>query len=39
MPTKPQRTFSASNKVAWCAAKQQHLADLGEQLKQEVAAV
>jgi hypothetical protein len=39
MRTKPQRSFSEADKAAWRAAKQQRLADLGEQLKQEVAAV
>jgi hypothetical protein len=39
MRTKPQRTFSESDKAAWRAAKQQRLADLGEQLKTQVAAV
>jgi hypothetical protein len=39
MRMKPQRTFSESDKAAWRAAKQQRLADLGEQLKTQVAAV
>src|SRR5215210_366184 len=39
MRTKPQRAFSASDKAAWRAAKQQRLTDLGEQLKAQVAAV
>src|SRR3954471_22366901 len=39
MRTKPQRAFSESDKAAWRAAKQQRLADLGEQLKTQVAAV
>src|SRR5215207_6586599 len=39
MGTKPQRTFSEADKAAWRAAKQQRLADLGEQLKRQVAAV
>jgi len=39
MRTKPQRTFSASDKLAWRAAKQERLADLGEQLKTQVTAV
>jgi hypothetical protein len=39
MRTKPQRRFTEDDKAAWRAAKQQRLADLGEQLKQEVAAV
>src|SRR6478672_10996778 len=39
MRTKQQRTFSASDKAAWRAAKQQRLADLGEQLKAQVASV
>ena len=39
MPTKPHRAFSESDKAARHAAKQQRLADLGEQLKAQVAAV
>jgi hypothetical protein len=39
MRTKPQRAFSESDKAAWRAAKQQRLADLGEQLKAQVASV
>jgi hypothetical protein len=39
MSTKRQRTFSEADKAAWRAAKQQRLADLGEQLKTQVAAV
>jgi hypothetical protein len=39
MRTKLQRTFSESDKIAWRAAKKERLADLGEQLKAEVAAV
>jgi len=39
MRTKPHQTFSESDKLAWRAAKQQRLADLGEQLKAQVAAV
>lgn len=39
MRTKQQRSFSEADKAAWRAAKQQRLTDLGEQLKQEVAAV
>ena len=39
MRTKQQRSFSEDGKAAWRAAKQQRLADLGETLKQEVAAV
>src|SRR6266508_1751635 len=39
MRTKPQRTFSEADKAAWRAAKQQRLADLGDQLKIQVAAV
>ena len=39
MRTKPQRTFTEDDKAAWRAAKQQRLAELGEQLKQEVVAV
>lgn len=39
MHTKQQRTFSEADKAAWRAAKQQRLADLGEQLKTQVAAV
>src|SRR6266498_2514207 len=39
MRTKQQRAFSESDKIAWRAAKQQRLADLGEQLKAEVVAV
>ncbi len=39
MRTKPQRAFSETDKAAWRAAKQQRLADLGEQLKTQVAAV
>lgn len=39
MSTKSQYTFSESDKAAWRAAKQQRLADLGEQLKTRVAAV
>jgi hypothetical protein len=38
MRTKQQHTFS-EDKTAWHAAKQERLTDLGEQLKQEVAAV
>src|SRR5215213_6149011 len=39
MCTKPQRTFSKADKAAWRAAKQQRLADLGEQLTAQVARV
>jgi len=39
MRTKPQRAFSEADKIAWRAAKQQRLTDLGEQLKTQVAAV
>src|SRR5215210_4274959 len=39
MRTKPQRAFYEADKAAWRAAKQQRLADLGEQLKAEVARV
>src|SRR5215212_11777259 len=39
MPTKPQRTFSEADKAAWRAAKQQRLANLGEQLTAQVARV
>jgi hypothetical protein len=39
MRTKQQRTFSEADKAAWRAAKQERLADLGGQLKREVAAV
>src|SRR5437867_554138 len=39
MRTKQQRTFSEADKIAWRAAKQQRLTDLGEQLKTQVAAV
>jgi antirestriction protein ArdC len=39
MRTKQQRTFSEADKAAWRAAKQERLADLGGQLKCEVAAV
>ena len=39
MRTKPHRTFSKAGKAVWRAAKQQRLADLGEQLKTQVAAV
>lgn len=39
MRSKRQRSFSEADKAAWRAAKQQRLIDLGEQLKQEVAAV
>src|SRR5512132_1707566 len=39
MRTKQQCSFSEADKVAWRAAKQQRLTTLGEQLKQEVAAV
>src|SRR5215203_4462296 len=39
MATKPQRTFSEADKAAWRAAKHQRLADLGEQLKNQVARV
>lgn len=39
MRTKQQRSFSEADKVAWRAAKEQRLADLGEQLKTQVAAV
>ena len=39
MRTKQQRIFSEADKQAWRAAKQQRLTNLGEQLKQEVAAV
>jgi hypothetical protein len=39
MRTKPQRAFSEADKLAWRAAKQQRLANLGEQLKAELAAV
>lgn len=39
MATKSQRTFSEADKAAWCAAKQQRLADLGEQLTAQVARV
>ena len=39
MRTKPQQTFSESDKAAWRAAKQQRLADLGEQLTAQVASV
>src|SRR5918911_4696011 len=39
MRTKSQRTFSEADKATWRAAKQQRLAELGEQLKLEVAAV
>lgn len=39
MRTKQQQTFSEADKAAWRAAKQQRLADLGEQLKQQVAAL
>jgi antirestriction protein ArdC len=39
MRTKQQHSFTEADKDAWRAAKQQRLADLGEQLKQEVAAV
>src|SRR5215211_5165382 len=39
MRTKQQRTFSEADKAAWRAAKQERLADLGEQLKAQVAAV
>src|SRR5437867_12688052 len=39
MRTKQQRTFSEADKIAWRAAKQQRLTDLGEQLKTQVASV
>ena len=39
MRTKQQRRFTEDDKAAWRAAKQQRLTELGEQLKQEVAAV
>jgi hypothetical protein len=39
MRTKQQRRFTEDDKAAWRAAKQQRLTDMGEQLKQEVAAV
>jgi hypothetical protein len=39
MRTKQKRTFSEAETAAWRAAKQQRLADLGEQLKTQVAAV
>jgi hypothetical protein len=39
MRTRQSHTFSESDKLAWRAAKQQRLADLGEQLKAQVAAV
>jgi hypothetical protein len=39
MRTKQQRTFSEADKVAWRAAKQERLTNLGEQLKTQVAAV
>jgi hypothetical protein len=39
MRTKQQRSFTESDKEAWRAAKQQRLGELGEQLKQQVAAV
>jgi hypothetical protein len=39
MRTKLQRTFSEADKAAWRAAKQQQLANLGELLKTQVAAV
>ena len=39
MRTKPQQTFSEADKAAWRAAKQQRLADLGEQLTAQVARV
>jgi hypothetical protein len=39
MATKAQRTFSQEEKAAWRAAKQQRLADLGEQLTAQVARV
>jgi hypothetical protein len=39
MHTKQKRTFSEADKAAWCAAREQRLADLGEQLKTQVAAV
>src|SRR5690242_1160328 len=39
MRTKQQRSFTDDDKAAWRAAKQQRLGDLGEQLKQQVAAV
>jgi N-terminal domain of anti-restriction factor ArdC len=39
MRTKQQRTFSEAEKAAWRAAKQQRLADLGEQLKSQVASI
>ena len=39
MCTKQQRTFSEADKVGWRASKQQRLADLGKQLKTQVASV
>jgi antirestriction protein ArdC len=39
MRTKQQRTFTEAEKAAYVAAKQERLADLGERLKLEVAAV
>jgi len=39
MRTRQSHTFSEADKVAWRAAKQQRLTDLGEQLKTQVAAV
>jgi antirestriction protein ArdC len=39
MRTKQKRTFSEADTAAWCAAREQRLADLGEQLKAQVAAV
>jgi hypothetical protein len=39
MRTKQHRTFTEAEKAAYVAAKQQRLGELGEQLKQEVAAV
>jgi hypothetical protein len=39
MRTKQQRTFTEAEKAAYRVAKQERLTDLGERLKQEVAAV
>lgn len=39
MHTKQQRTFSEAETAAWRAAKHQRLANLGQQLKPQVAAV
>jgi hypothetical protein len=39
MRTKQKRTFSEVDKAVGCATRQQRLADLGEQLKTQVAAV